>query len=244
MPDSSLPFELEFAEKVEASLLQLPADVRRTLRARFHHLGERGIRTPSDAVGLLTDEHAEEEWSSASLMLAAYDDIALAPAIAEALRDARSPILKQWCLGCLGPSGGEVSRRAIIGVLRTNDDRGTRFAAVTSLGSYFGDKEVVLPLAECLSSPAESADVRAQAARALGTVGVPSAEGPLIDGLDDVSPDVREAAAWSLGAVGTEAALVKLQRLVEHDGGVASDGPVREAAASAISNIRMKAGFE
>jgi putative membrane-bound dehydrogenase-like protein len=75
-----------------------------------------------------------------------------------------------------------------------------------------GTPEATFPLLDALKSP--SADVRAQAARALGERGVPIAVEPLADRLKDPDPAVRLQAVVALGRVGDPSAVAALTPLV------------------------------
>jgi len=75
-----------------------------------------------------------------------------------------------------------------------------------------GLPEASYPLIAALESPA--ADVRAQAARALGVRAVPIAREPLVKLLDDREPAVRLQAAIALGRIGQDGAIPALLPLL------------------------------
>jgi ATP-dependent DNA helicase RecQ len=79
-----------------------------------------------------------------------------------------------------------------------------------------------------------SADVRRQAAVALGKIGDPAAAEGLIAALDDEAPQVRQYAAAALGRLGTEEALAALRTLQASD----PEDFVRSAARTASGRIR------
>lgn len=243
-PETSFPFEPELAAKVDAYLSRMSRSLPELddrLRARFHDLAARGVRTAEDAVELLSEKHGKDLWSSASLLLGAYGKKQIAPAIVTALHQAQSPGLQQECMSALGAIRSAVARRTLLDVLRRDNDSDNRFTAVSCLKTFNRDPKVVPALAACLASPTEAEFVRAQAARALGDVAHPDAEEPLIAALEDEAAIVRYSAADSLGGVGGHNAIGPLRRMMRRDEDVVSDdGPLKEAAATSISNIQRR----
>jgi HEAT repeat protein len=107
----------------------------------------------------------------------------------------------------LGPSAVPALAAAVDHV-----DPGVREVAIETLGMA-GGYEAAPGIIRALRDD-DVADVRVRAARALGTLGLPSAVEPLLEVTRAGEPAVREAAVHALGGLGSAAVVLRMRELL------------------------------
>jgi HEAT repeat protein len=118
------------------------------------------------------------------------------------------PDVRSWAARFLGKLGAIEAIPELVRLLSVHDPR-TRMASVDALG-MLGDREN-LPQLISLAVGDPDFGVRMHAIAALGRIGDPRAESPLVDLLGDSNWMITEAAAAALGSVGSQSAIPAIE---------------------------------
>jgi HEAT repeat protein len=162
------------------------------------------------------------------------------PALLEALKD-KDPALRQNAARALGTAGGDARDQvqpALTAALN-DGEADVRAAAAEGLAALPLTGADTAAMTELLKH--KDAEVRGQAAHALGKIGpeARTALKPLTEALQDKNAHVRRAAVEALGAFGADAkdSEPDLEKAVQKD----SDKEVRRAAIDALGNLGAEA---
>ena len=115
---------------------------------------------------------------------------------------------------------GEPTVESLIPALKDNNPK-IRENAAQALGKI-GDERAVGPLIKVMNDPNEILPTRENAILALGEFGEPAVE-PLIQAMEDESPQIRARAAEALGKIGDERAIIPLNKALDDNYGMVRD---------------------
>jgi len=152
-------------------------------------------------------------------------------ALFEVLDKTGEPIdVKRRALEAISPFNRPDVKDLIVAAYNTNDIK-LKTSAVLAMGRNCDLAWLPTLLIELNS---EQAEMRYEAAGALGELGADEAVPQLMDAISDKDERIREAAIKALGEIGTEPAKLALNKLMK-----SSEPTIRDAAESALKEIQF-----
>lgn len=156
-------------------------------------------------------------------------------ALLVAVRSAHEPLdVQRRALESLAYSSRE-EVADLIEKARTHDEATMRSTAIFAMGRS-ADKRWARHVLAALEHPQE--EMRYEAARAAGELGLTAAVSRLIDMARGSDPEIKEAAIWSLGEIGGSQAQQALFSLADQE----EDGDLLKAIEDAVNTAALAAG--
>jgi HEAT repeat protein/beta-lactamase regulating signal transducer with metallopeptidase domain len=195
-------------------------------------------------IDALKDSDAEVR-AGAARALGSLEDKRAVPGLVAALKDGNKDV-REAALSALHSMPEEVPDEAILGAIGDSDPDVRAAAIGLALHRIQSsdeeenakpDPRYVSAFTRLLSDP--TADIRQQAAEALGSSHLREAPAGLLAAAKDKNADVRQAVAGALGRIGDARAVPTLKEMLQD-----SNADVRECAVGALGEIRDRSALE
>ncbi len=237
----SAPVVSDLSDRLRASILALPIDVKPSLESSHQELAAAGVVTLDNLEQLLRDSAADTTLLSAACNVAGrIAELRLAEPIAAAFRRASDGGVIWEAAKALAALKQPESLQMLMPCLTPNEDHTRQAAAAWALG-VAGHRPATPALVALLTNRDLPNTVRGHAAESLGMIGASDATDELIAALSDASPEVRYDAVYALGMLKSTSARAAIERIARDDDGMTERGQrVAEEAQWALTQIPQR----